>query len=329
MKVFLSSVISGFESYRGAAARAIEDLGHEVVRAEDFDATASSPQEACLAGVRKADLTILLLGERYGIKQQSGLSATHEEYQEARGRQPVLAFVQEHVDYEPDQVEFIRQVREWETGNLTVSFTTEDDLRSAVARGLHEYAVSAASGSADERELLSLAEERVDAPNVSKFFGREPEVVLSLAAWPRREVLRPSELEGTSLARELQQEALFGAYPLFAVEAGAATVLRGDWLVLSQERASVELNSAGDVVVRQSAVAADRGLIEIPALIEEDVRDSLAVALKLSAAILDCIDSVKRLSHTAIVAALAEVGGQAWRTREEHARSRNWGGASS
>ena len=51
----------------------------------------------------------------------------------------------------------------------------------------------------------------------------------------------------------------------------------------------------------------------------------LAVALKFSAAILDCIDSVKRLSHIATVAALTEVGDQAWRTREEHARSPNWG----
>ena len=276
MKVFISSVISGFESHRDAAASAVEDLGYEVVRAEDFGAAASAPQEVCLAGVRKADLTILLLGRRYGAKQPSGLSATHEEYREAQGRQPVLVFVQERVDYEVPEAEFIREVREWETGSLTVGFATGDELRSAVTRGLHEHFVSAASGSVDERELLARAEEGVDAPNVSKFFGGEPEVVLSLAAGPRREVLRPSELEDTSLARELQQEALFGAHPLFAVEPGASARLRGDWLVLSQKRASVELNSAGDVVVRQSAVPADRGLIEIPALIEEDVRDSLA-----------------------------------------------------
>ena len=113
-----------------------------MVRAEDFGAITSSPQEACLAGVREADVTILLLGERYGAEQPSGWSATHEEYQEAQGRQPVLAFVQEQVDYEVAQAEFIRDVREWETGNLTVNFTTGDDLRSAVTRGLHQYAVS-------------------------------------------------------------------------------------------------------------------------------------------------------------------------------------------
>ena len=325
MKAFISSVVSGFGSYRDAAASAVESLGYEAIRAEDFGATASPPQEACLAGVREADLTILLLGRRYGAKQPSGLSATHEEYREARGRQSVLAFVQEQVDYEAAQAEFIREVRAWETGNLTVSFATEDELRSAVTRGLHDYAVSAASGSIDDRELLTRAEEAVAAPNVSKFFGGKPEVVLSLASGPRREVLRPSELEDDSLARDLQQEALFGTHSLFAVEVGVSTALRGDCLVLSQDRASVELNSAGDIVVRQSAMAADQGFFEIPAIVEEDVRSCLAGALKFSAAILDHIDSLRRLSHIAAIAALTEVGHQAWRTREEHTRSPNSG----
>ena len=326
MKVFISSVISGFESYRDAAADAITSLGYEVIRAEDLSAGAGSAQQACLAGVRRANLTVVLLGERYGERQRSGLSATHEEYREAQGRQPVLAFVQERVDYEPEQAEFITEVREWETGSLTVSFTTEDQLRSAVTRGLHDHAVSAASGSVDEGELLALAEEGVDAPKSFQLFAVDPEVFLSLAVGPRREVLRPSELEDSSLARELQKEARFGAGSLFAVEPGASTELVEDWLVLSQDRASIKLNSAGDIVVRQAAVAAERGLFEVSALIEEDVRDHLADALKFAAAILDQIDPATRLSHTAIVAALTEVGSQTWRTRDEHARSRNSGG---
>ena len=325
MKVFISSVIAGFESHREAAASAVETLDCEVVRAEDFGATASSPQEACLAGVREADLTILLLGERYGAKQPSGLSATHEEYREAQGRQPVLAFVQEEVDYEAPQADFIREVREWETGSLTGSFTTEDDLRGAVIRGLHLFAVSVASGPVDERELLALADEGVDDPSASKLYGGEPEVVLSLAAGPRREILRPSELENDSLARKLQQEVLFGTHSLFAVEPGASTALRGGWLVVSQDCASVELNSAGDIVIRQSAEAANRDVFQIPALIEENVCSSLAGALKFSAVILDHIDSAKRLSHVAAAAALTEVGIQEWRTRDEHDRSPNSG----
>lgn len=325
MKVFISSVISGFESFREAVADAIATLGYEVIRAEDLGAVASAPQEACLAGVRKADMTVLLLGERYGTRQLSRLSATHEEYREARSHHPVLAFVQEAVDCEPDQVEFIREVREWETGTLTGSFATEDDIRSAVTQGLHKHMVASASGPVDEQELLALAEEGVKVPRAFLSFGSKPEVILSLAAGPRQEVLKPSELEDSALSQKLQKEARFGAGSLFAIEAESATELVEDWLVLSQERVSIKLNWAGDIVVRQTAVAAERGPFEVSALIEEDVRGYLADSLEFSAAILDHVDSVKRLTHIAITAALAHVGELSWRTREEHARHRNSG----
>jgi len=326
VKVFLSSVIGGLESYRDAAADAITSLGCEVIRAEDLSAGASSAQEACLAGVRTATLTVVLLGERYGERQRSGQSATHEEYREARGRQPVLAFVQKQVDHEPAQAEFIREVQGWETGNVTADFNTENDLRRAVTLGLHAHLVSAASGPKDERELLALAERGVDAERLFQFSGDKPRVFLNLATWPRREVLRPSELEADSLARKVQKEARYGAGFLFASEAESSTELRDDWLVLSQDRVFIKLNATGDIVVRQAAVAANRRLREVSALIEEDVTDRLADALKFGASILDQIDPAKRLSHVAIVAALTEVGSQSWRTRDEHARSPNSGG---
>ena len=321
MKAFVSSVISGFESYRDAATEAVRNLGYEVVRAEDLGAATTSPQQACLAGVREADVTILLLGARYGVKQPSGLSATHEEYREARGLRPVLAFVQDNVQRDVEQTGFIEEVREWETGNLTVSFSTEDGLRGAVTRELHRLVVSAAQPF-DEQELLALAERRSDAPSASRY---APQLVLSLALGPRQEMVRPGDLEDESFARDIQREAIFGTNTLFAVEAGTQTVLRGDWLVLAQESVSIEISSTGDIVVRQAAVTAGRDSLELAALIEEDVRESLGVALKFATTILDRIDSVHRLSHVAIIAALTGVSYQPWRTRAEHARSPNAG----
>ena len=94
MKIFLSSVIRGFEAYRDASARAARALRHEVKRAEDFAASSATPQQACLAGVRWAEAVILLLGVRYGDRQASGISPTHEGYREARERCPVLFFVE-------------------------------------------------------------------------------------------------------------------------------------------------------------------------------------------------------------------------------------------
>jgi hypothetical protein len=54
MKVFISSVISGMEEYREAAAKAARILKHEVLRSEDFGASPATPQRVCLAGVRAA-----------------------------------------------------------------------------------------------------------------------------------------------------------------------------------------------------------------------------------------------------------------------------------
>ena len=92
MRVFISSVITGYEHFRDAVAAAVVSLGHEVIRAEDFGASPDTPQQACLGGVRDADVVVLLVGARYGAVQPSGRSATDEEYREARESKEVLVF---------------------------------------------------------------------------------------------------------------------------------------------------------------------------------------------------------------------------------------------
>ena len=92
MKIFISSLISGFTAERAAVKSAIESLGHEPVMAEDFGARASTPQIACLQGVREADVVVLVAGTRYGSRQASGLAATHEEFNESRGTRPILMY---------------------------------------------------------------------------------------------------------------------------------------------------------------------------------------------------------------------------------------------
>src|SRR5262245_14171556 len=106
MKVFISSLITGMEALRFAAREAVMQLGHEPVMAEDFGARPHSPQITCLSGVREAAVMILILGAGYGAKQASGLSATHEEYREAKERCPVFAFVQQGVARDSDQAAF-------------------------------------------------------------------------------------------------------------------------------------------------------------------------------------------------------------------------------
>ncbi len=62
MRVFISSVITAYDHYRDAVAAAVESLGHEVIRPEDFGASPGTPQQACLGGVREADVVVFLVG---------------------------------------------------------------------------------------------------------------------------------------------------------------------------------------------------------------------------------------------------------------------------
>ena len=320
VRVFLSSVIAGYEDFRTAAANAVATLGYEVSRAEDFGASAATPQQACLAAVRESDLVVLVLGGRYGAKQGSGLSATHEEYHEARSSIPVLVFVQEEIEYEPDQSRFIQDVQDWESGNLTRGFTSPEELRHAVTRELHRHVLSDASQSASQDDLLDRAQEAIQG-GVAHW--QVPQLVLSVSAGPHQEILRPSELEDATLAQWVQREALFGPNRLFVPEEGTERSLRGDWLVLTQGASTIEIQATGSIVVRQPALSGGRDDFSLPALIEEDIEERLGTALRFSLMILDQIDSVRRLSHVALAVEITDASYQAWRTRAEHQQSPN------
>lgn len=155
MKVFISSVIKDYEPYRAAVEHAIRTLDHTPIRAEDFGATPDSPQRVCLAGVRDSDVVVLVMGERYGWKQESDLSATHEEYREAKEQRPILVFIQQGVTPEPDQAAFIQEVQSWNMGQFTENFHSPDDLYQGTIRALHHLDMSQAIGQVDEQEIVT------------------------------------------------------------------------------------------------------------------------------------------------------------------------------
>jgi hypothetical protein len=98
LKVFLSSVMQGYEDERDTAARGIMAAGVQVVRweagraeAEGIAGSPLPPEQAYLDGVRKADACVVLLGRNYGSIGSEGVSATEAEYLEAvRLRREVL-----------------------------------------------------------------------------------------------------------------------------------------------------------------------------------------------------------------------------------------------
>jgi hypothetical protein len=319
VKAFVSSLIGGYEHYRAAAVEAIETLGHQAARAEDFPASAGSPQRACLAAVRESDVVVLLVGGRYGAVQPSGLSATHEEYREAKERTPVLVFVESGVTREPAQQAFLEEVQAWTSGHYRAAYASAEELKPVVLRALHDHELATSTGPVDEADLVARATALL--PGRQGFDGHE-RLAVAVAGGPSQQVLRPAELGDAGLARDVQREALFGEYPVLDASQGTTAATRGNALVLGQRVASVLVDQAGSVRVVQAARREANPLhTELPALIEEDVADALARAVRFCGWLLDRVDPLHRLTDVAVVARLSGGGYLPWRTRAEDAAS--------
>jgi hypothetical protein len=320
MKVFISSIISGMEPFRAAAREAIEQLGHTAVLAGDFGAQPRSPQIACLDGLRQSALTILIIGERNCAKQYSGISATHEEFREARDRRPILAFFQEGVSHDTEQAAFVKEAGAWEKGLFREGFTTAEQLKAQITRRVHQWEVANAAGPIDDGDMLDRALKLL--PKVDDRNNRGNNfVTLAIAAGPRQALLRPAQLENGSFKKEIQKAALFGASPIFGPEEKTIVSIRDDALELSQgdNRGTFTLDGEGCLIFKLPVNSDSHfgGMI----VIEEDVADALKNALSFAVEIWDTIDATQRISHAAFACSLLSGNYGVWRTRAEQAAS--------
>lgn len=327
MKVFVSSLITGMEAERAAARGAIGVMRGEPVMAEDFGARASSPQVACLQGVREAELVVLVLGNRYGAKQPSGVSATHEEFLEARGKKPVLIFVHAD-DPEPDQAAFIREVGQWVGGGLYQTFTTPDELRDHIIRALSDHAVARVSAPLDTAALARRAIEIM--PETSRN-SSGMQLHLTMASGPDVALLRPAEIEAAALADDLAQRVFFGTPTLLDRRGGIDHRLDGQELVLFQgdryhPTAEVRLWASGDA--RLCLPIGRRSDMGFSALIQEDVQERITAGLAYLAWVLGRIDPTERQSHVALAARIDGREAMAWRTQAEQDASPRSGSVS-
>jgi hypothetical protein len=319
MKVFVSSLISSLEPLRAVAREAITTLRHEAIMAEDFGARPDSPQVACLTGLRQADVVVLILGARYGAVQASGRSATHEEYEEARGRKTVFAFVQEVSDRETQQTAFLQEVQGWESGLFRSGFRTADELRQAITRALYDYALANATGPIDQADMTERAAAML--PGEHRNYSGTASLGLAVAAGPCQSILRPVEIEKRSLSNALVQRTLFGEPPLFDLALGTECAIEGDALIIAQERgARIVLNEQGSIGL---ALPAKNEKRMMPELIQEEVQAQFAAALDFASFALDLIDPTQRLTHVAIAAVITGADHLAWRTQRESEASPN------
>lgn len=329
MRIFISSLISGFGAFRDAARSAVQSLGHAAVMAEDFGALTTSPQIACMEGVRSSDLVVLILGGDYGsVQGASGVSPTHEEYLEARGAKPILMFVQGGVEPDARQAKLLDDAQGWQTGQFRESFRSANELREKITLAIHRYELATAAGPVDPAALISAAAAalpRLDRQNHSG----SALLHFSLAAGPSRTVVRPAELEDPALADAIHQEALFGTTRLFDSSKGVKMAVRGTTLVVEQEGGSgIEIDESGAILLRlplERGSKAQRGGLGFPALIEEMVVNDLGKAIAFSNWLLERLDPTRRLAHVALATAIEADEYMSWRTQAEQDASPNSG----
>jgi hypothetical protein len=326
MKIFISSLISGFEPARAAARAAVTTLRHEPIMAEDFGARPTSPQITCLQGVRSADVVLLLLGERYGSVQPSGVSPTHEEFLEAKGNKDVFVFIQQDISPEPQQAKFVAEVQAWQAGYFRSSFSTPEELKDAIIRAVHDYQLANASGPVDLPTLAASAVALLPEPRRNSYSDTTM-LNVAITAGPSQRVMRPAELEAPTLAKKLYQQALFGTPQLFDDSKGMSSNIEADALLLEQENgASVMLTEQGSILLRVPLQRGDRRRDHhFAAIIEETVVTELNTALGFAAWTFDMIDPTEKLAHVAIAARIDASGHVPWRTQAEQDASPNGG----
>jgi hypothetical protein len=316
VKVFISSVITGYDDIRQAAVEAIEALDHSVIRAEDFVAPQSA-EVACLSGIRNADIVLVILGARYGHKQTSGMSATHQEFFEAKHCEKIVfVFVQSGVTHEPEQRQFIDQAQDWAGGVRTGEFDSPASLRAAITKALVRW----------ERRNIGQTSEVVHKavaalPDDERQYSRSgASLAVSVAVGPSQTVLRPTELEDEEFAEKLQKLGQFGSTKILDRKGSTDISVSHHTLVVSQSDRQFSVAEDGTICVTLPLPTEDHFHF---AIVEEDVLDKIESILKFCALLLDEIDGTERISS--VVPACRIIGGDSygWSTRAKLKRDRS------
>ena len=185
MRVFVSSVVCGYEEFRSEAKQVIEALGHvPVVMERTHPASPDSPREACLEEVADSNVVVLLAGHRYGGVLESGKSATHEEWDYAVGlNKDILVFVEPLDCREERQEAFLEEVGDWVDGRFWGRYSTPIELVREIVAALTGLQADSDDTEQDPAERLPQGcRERVETlRDVSLSAARD---VLSLLSGP-------------------------------------------------------------------------------------------------------------------------------------------------
>ena len=319
MKVFISSVVRGYEKYREAAAEGVKTLDCQVVRSENLPAQPDTPQQACLREVRGSDAVILLLGERYGAKQDSGLSATQEEYNEAKKNNiPVLVFIESDIKPELAQEEFIKNAKDWTSGIMVNMFSDSKQLKEQVIKALHQLVLQ-------ESKAISVdnATERAKDLLSAHHVNYRPRLLFGLVVSPQQQIFRPSELGGNPFIEKIRMCGEKGEFPILKEQIPAE--YRNKTIVIKQLFSLLSINQQSDIYIAldlsKNNLSPRNGLTNV--IIEEHIAGLLYSCLHFCRCILEPVDAIRDMSSLVVAVCIKDNQYTPWRTQQKHMESPN------
>lgn len=227
MKVFVSSIMRGFQDYRQAARKAIKLLEHEPVMAEDFGARPESAPRACLGEVALSDVLVLVLGAKYSGDPAQDPSVTEQEYDEAISlSKPILAFAAK-MDMEPRQRQFLKKVEARVTRD---QFDTPESLKDAIVTAIHKLSRKAAPprSASEAQAAFGSARSQIDR--------QINETMVSLASIPvdASIALSAGRIGSSSFPEEIAGKLMSSTYGFFDLKYGFEGAICGDGILVSQ-----------------------------------------------------------------------------------------------
>lgn len=329
-RVFVSSVVEGFEAYRDAARIGIENAGGEAVLVnEQFPSAVDSSRNACLDAIDSCDYFVVVLGGRGGWRTPSGRLVVEEEIEHARRRKiPALVFL-EKIARDADADQLARRLSDYIDGMFRVQFTGPKELADEVERALRPLL---------ERSPRATMHSDPIAAHFSPPHQFQDQVSLRFAIAPERaeEVFDPLELASPEFAERLMECAHAKDVRLFGYQfAKSRPELKEDSLIIEQlfgqdwrsGRQGVRLSIAESGIVLIDTNVSGRAernnsysMADIMTVPLENIEALLETNFRFVHALYEDKDPFKRHQRFFWNAALSGVG---HRTFERNAQQRN------
>ena len=312
-RVFVSSVVEGFEHFRAAARDGIVAAGGEPVLVnEDLPSLAASSRNACLDAVDSSDIVLSIVGARGGWQAPSGKTVVEEEYDRARARKlHVLVFLQE-TERDAAATAFARMLSDYVDGRFRRTFATPDELRAEVERAL--------------RPLIDVPPAPRTTPRAMRDHFLRPYAVqgttmLRVVLSPERdeEVIDPVRLGAADFRRRVLEIGHAAAVGLLSYEHAKTTTVDGDDLVVIQEpngrhgegeHVRLQISETGELVMDANVTGrVQRGtrwsMLDSMVVALEDIESILRTCFAFAAALYDDLDPYKRHQRFRFEAALS------------------------